>query len=344
MRIFSFCMILLFSTTVYGQQPAAAQSSPAPVAGNAQPDTSGERFRQLVRLAGDLDRAGQQSQAATVHQQAEAERKALLKRAEQLQAEVDRIRQITGGSTQVLVHLQVLEVPLTKLRSLGIDLASLRGDSTNTPSGVVKDGRGEFSAAIDDSARACMVLESLRKDNLIKVLAEPTIVTLSGCTADFHSGGQAPTTPVAKNGLTPVGPLRYGTEVQVTPQVLGDRKVRLKLNCRISELDYAHPQKVGNDSVPGVQVHECTTAAELRSGQTLVIRGLTQVRVERSEYGVPMGSSILGNKLFKKMVKEERYEVATLVVVRPEIVEPLDAPGNAAPTTANRPTDGDGRR
>jgi Flp pilus assembly secretin CpaC len=345
MKTISICLLLASSIAAYGQEPGTGQFAPA--AGEAQPDASGGRLKQLLRAAEDLERTGQTEQAATVRRKAEQERQSLLARLDSLQAEVERIRQATGGSPLVIVHLKVYEVSLTKLRRLGYNLAKLQGKSVASPNDVKDAVVGGFSM-VDDGSEAARFFESLRKDNLAKVLAEPSLTTISGTKAVFNAGGQFPIPRPRKDGSTAMEWQQFGTQVELTPLVRGDRTMRLSVHFRVADLDYTNGVRIGKDTFPSLRVREFTAGTELNDGQTLAFSGLNQVHVEATESGVPVASSIpyIGSAF--KSVKEERNEIAMFVLVRPEIVQsPTAAAGradNAPDATARRSAEGKGRR
>ena len=338
------CVVLALAITAHGQQSGTDPLAAAPC--EPQPDPTGQRLQQLRQRAYELEQAGNPDQAAAVRRQAEQERLALQRRLDSLQAEAEQIRQAIGAGTQVLVHLQVVELPLTKLRAFGFDLTNIltRAPGLSGPKAGADQTEGNAQAVffISDGSEAHGLFAALREDKLLKVLAEPTLVTLSGRRAVFESG----VVPVPKPQTDGSVAIEHesGTMVEVTPEVLGDR-VLLAIHGRLTALDLAHTVRVGHESVPGVRVLEFKTGAELASGQTLVLAGPTQVRVE-----------------------ETRNEVATYILVRPEIVQPpatasrpamvgLQAdvpasqtvratatPGNVPSATAQRSTDGDIRR
>jgi pilus assembly protein CpaC len=338
--------VLALSTAAYAQypDPVAREAMPAP--GESKPDTSGQRLRQLLRSAQELEQTGKQQEASQLRAKAEKERQALLAHVDSLQAEADRIHQIAGGARQVMVHLKVFEVSLTKLRRLGYNLAKMQGKTVTSPDAAQGAVLGGFSM-IDDGSEASRFLEAMRKDNLAKVLAEPILVTTSGNKATFNAGGQFPIPKPQNDGSTTMEWEHYGTQVQLMPRLLADDTVRLTIHFRAADLDRANSAQIGKDTVPGLRVREFSTTAELHEGQTLAFSGLNQVRVETTESGVPVASSIpyIGSAF--KNVKEERNEIAVFVLVRPEIVKPLSAATDGesdAPRTAQPPCDYDTRR
>jgi pilus assembly protein CpaC len=346
MRALPFCVLLALSITAYGQQPGPAPRGPAP--GETQPDTSGLRLQQLLHNASQLQRAGQPEQAAAVLQQAEWERQGLLNRINALQAEIERMRTIVGHRQQVLVHLQIMEVSLTKLESLGFDVTKLQGNAVGGPGDAKQANAGGAFSVIDDGSDTHGILAALRKDKLAKLLAEPTLVTISGQEATFRSGGQLAIPTPQKDGSSAAEYQFYGTEVQLKPDVLADRSVRLAIHCRVSELDHANSTRVGKDTVPGIRSRDIAADAEIKSGRTLVLCGLVQSRVEAVNSGLPwLGEIPYAGAVFRR-VKETRNQIATFVLITPEILEASAAPGHvnhaAPPTAAVRPTNVDVRR
>jgi pilus assembly protein CpaC len=321
-------LLLALSVTAYGQSPNAGQ-----------PDASGERLKQLLRTADELEKAGKNEQAAEVRQKAERERQTLFAQIDALQAEIERLRQIVGAPPKVIVHLKVYEVSMTKLRRLGYNLAKLQGKPMTSPDGTVLG----FSMAGDRDGDAAQFLDSLRKDNLAKVLAEPTLVTVSGRNATFISGGKMLLPQPKKDGSTPLEWRQYGTQVQLTPRVLSDHRIRLSCQLELSNLDNVHSVHVGKETYPGLDTIRVETSGEFRDGQSVILGGLNTVHVETSQSGVPIASSIpyIGSAFTN--VKEERNEITTFVLVRPEIAQAANDADNP-PATANPPSDVEMRR
>jgi Flp pilus assembly secretin CpaC len=340
MRKTSILLLFALSLTAYGQYPDLEEG--APIANNGQSDAAGDRLKQLLRSADDLEQAGKSEQAAAIRQKVRQERQSLLARIDSLQAEIERLRQITGGFPQVVTHLKVYEVSLTKLRRLGYNLAKLQGKSVPPPDAVKDTVIGGFSV-INDGDEAWRFFESLRKDNLAKVISEPSLVSLSGQKASFTCGGKFPMPKLDKDGTTSVEWEPFGTTVDLLAQVRGRHTIRLSVSFQQSELDHAKAVKVADTSVPGIQVREFTISRELKEGQTLAFSGLNQVHVETSESGIPIASSIPYVGSAFKSVKEERNEIAMFVLVRPEIVESANDAA-ASPATASPRSDVEIRR
>lgn len=332
MRVLPLFLLLALSLAAHAQEPSPGQM---------QPDPSGQRLQQLLRTADELQRAGRQQEAAAVRQQAAWERQALRNHMESLQAEVGRLRQLIGQRPQVLVHIRVFEVSLTKLKKIKFDMSKLAGNSPAAPNDASKNPQAGTYAVFNNSREAEQVFESLRKDNLAKVIAEPSLVTTSGQTASFNSGGQVPLPTKQQDGSKAVNWQQYGTQVQLTPEILGDRTIRLDVHCQISELDYSHAVTVDKDTVPGIQSRDFSNRTELQSGQTVVFSGLNQSRVELENHGLPLVSEIPYAGAAFRTVKETRNDIGLFVMLSAEIVEPSATPPNsraAVPMQASHPT------
>ena len=179
------------------------------------------RLEHLLKAAAHLEAAGLQDDAAKVWQQAEQESKFVKQEIESLRAELARLRRAAGDTRQVLIRVEAIEVPAGKLRRYGIGpygnvLASDGGRASTWAINAVSPDNALFGA-----------LDALRKANLVKTLARPTLVTVSGRMASFRAGSVVPA-PVAGSGKVSVGPTT-GIEIDFLPQIYSNG--RLRSNC-----------------------------------------------------------------------------------------------------------------
>ena len=242
-----------------------------------------------------------------------------------------------SGVHQVLLHVQVMEVSRTKLRSLGFDFAKFTGSnfvvsgvsgliSTYGAGSIATSGDETFSFGVVDGSNAFFgVLEAMRQDQLMKILAEPTLVTVSGRPAFFQVGGEFPILVPQSLGTVSIEYKKFGTQVDFVPIVLGNGRVRLEVRPRVSEIDNTRSVTLDSTTVPGLRTREVDTGVELDAGQTLAIAGLVQTRVEAENKGLPWASEVpyLG-ALFRR-VEHNINEIELLILVTPELVEAMDA-------------------
>jgi len=237
-----------------------------------------------------------------------------------------------SGVQQVLLHVKVMEVSRTKLRTLGMDWVAIsNGDIffqgvsgliTSVAGGAITTTGAETAAfqVFDNNSAFFGVLEALREDKLAKTHAEPNLVAISGRPAYFRAGGEFGYQ--VNGGIT--GPTvefkEFGTRIDYVARVLGNGRIRLEVRPSISTLDAANSVA----GIPALKVREVETGVELQAGQTLAIAGLVQTRTEAQNRGLPWVSELPVFGVPFRRVEEEQNEIELLVMVTPELVEALD--------------------
>lgn len=263
-----------------------------------------------------------------------------------------------SGVQQVLLHVKVMEVSRTKLRTLGFDFAAVNGSdflvssisgliSATAASAGVAAGTGGDTVRfgfVNGNARFFGFLEALRQHDLMKILAEPTLVTISGRAANFKSGGEFPILVPQSLGTVSIEYKTFGTQVDFVPMVLGNGRIRLEVRPRVSEIDNTQGVTINDITVPGLRVREVDTAVEMQAGQTLALAGLVQNRIEAQNKGVPGLADLPWVGSAFRRVTEENNEIELLILVTPELIDAMDChevpPGGPGFNSAS-PTDCD---
>ena len=239
-----------------------------------------------------------------------------------------------SGVQQGLLHVKIMEVSRTKLRQLGFDFAKINGSGNfvSQVSGLISSisggsmttgGAPTVQFNIGHSGSAFFgVLNALRQDGLAKILSEPTLAAISGRPAHFNVGGQY--YYQLNGGIT--GPstsfVNYGTIVDMVPIILGNGRIRLEVRAEVSEIDKSLTVVGGP---PSLKIRTVETGVEMKAGQTLAIAGLVQNTVDSQNSGLPWISEIPYIGVPFRNVNEQINEVETLIMVTPELIEPLDA-------------------
>ncbi len=218
----------------------------------------------------------------------------------------------------------ILSSPLnltgTNLASVTMPLANLAG-SPNAVFGIVNDKQG-FAG----------FLNALRNENLVKVLAEPKLVTLSGHPAEFISGGEQ-AVPSLASGSAGGGAVAgvdfrpFGTTVRFLPIVLGDGKIYLEVEPQFTFPDpsnlFSAPIPGTNSVVFGRTTQRVRTSVVLEDCQTFAIGGMVFHSVNGSSSKVP----ILGDLPFIgtafSTISYTESEEELLVLVTPRLVDPM---------------------
>jgi pilus assembly protein CpaC len=226
------------------------------------------------------------------------------------------------GVQQVLLHTKLMEVSRTKLRELGIDW-TFNGNTlaiSSAPGAIAADGFQSQVIAGDFSA----LLAALRRDSLIKLLAEPTVVATHGRPARFSVGGEVPFIVPSGLGAFTIEYKEFGTSVDFLPFVVGPGRIRLEVRPEVSEPDAARGIVTDGIVLPAFTTRYVETAVEMQSGQTFAIAGLLQSRTETQTDKIPLlGELPYMGSLFRK-VRSQQNDIELLITVTPEFVEAMD--------------------
>jgi pilus assembly protein CpaC len=244
-----------------------------------------------------------------------------------------------GGAQQVQLHVKVMEVNRTKLRDLGVDFSEITSGGSFISSSVSGLLNSNSSIPLTPNLDANTLkfgilsggnqffglLAAMEQNQLVKVLAEPTITAINGRPANFLAGGKVPYPIPASIGQPPAIQFqKYGTQIDFVPIVLGHGMIRLEVRPTVSELDYANAITISGTTVPALRERTVDTGVELRVGQTLALAGLIQSRVATSKSALPwLGDLPYLGVPFRRMT-DTINEVELLILVRPELVEGLE--------------------
>jgi hypothetical protein len=309
----SFVLAVILSIAVAPQSAMAGEplppQAPKPIVQSpqSQPALSQEQITHLKAAAEHLAKAGRKEEARKLQEQAAAaesgQAAALLAKKEKeltrLQAEVGELRKLARRQPQISIAFQVLQLSRERLKE---------HDIPNLKLIMRKDAGTVQLEVIENPAAVAELVDDLRKRGLVKVLAEPMILTVSGRPAHFHAGGELPMPKPGAESQTSLEYLKFGTEIDAVPLVVGDDKVRLELRLRVAEVDPARAVMVRGVKFPNLRSYTVDTAAEMRLGQTLVLGGTTEKRVESvmDEHG---------------KVQADPNHIETIVLVTPRRVD-----------------------
>jgi len=268
-----------------------------------------------------------------------------------------------AASQQVMLKVRFLEITRSAGRDLGVNWYVANGSGTRgfntglgqptqvgqsptaTPGGIpLFQTVGSFASGTSaapfgvalanlvnsNSARVDLMISALEDKGLIRRLAEPDLVALSGDTAAFLAGGEVPI-PVVQpsSGVTPLITVEYkpfGVQLTFMPTVTTNGIINLRLTPSVSELDFNNAVIVSGFRIPALTKREARTTIELRDGQSFAIAGLLQNEGLRNISQVPwIGSVPVLGALFRS-TSYQQNETDLVVIVTPHLVQPA-APG-----------------
>jgi pilus assembly protein CpaC len=189
-----------------------------------------------------------------------------------------------------------------------------------------------------------VTLSALETKGLVRRLAEPDLVALSGDTASFLAGGEfpVPTAQAGSFGSAPIITTEYkpfGVMLTFVPTVLANGIINLRLVPSVSELDFTQAVQTSGFLIPSITKREARTTIELRDGQSFAIAGLLQTRNHRDISQLPwIGSVPVLGALFRSAAYQQQ-ETDLVVIVTPHLVAP-SVPGQrlASPLDNYLPT------
>jgi pilus assembly protein CpaC len=275
--------------------------------------------------------------------------------------------EIAGGQ-QVSLQVRFAEVSRSATNQLGVNFAMSDGifsagsnigqvsPSTFVDNGVATPGSVGTTTGtgvtLFGSGQAGAVafryfLQALRQNSLLRVLAEPNLVAISGQEASFLAGGEFPI-PVPQTGTgggstITIDYKEFGVRLTFTPIVLGDGRIRLKLTPEVSDLDFSSPLVIQGSRIPIINKRTVSTTIELEDGQSFAIAGLLDHSVAASKDVTPLLGDIPVLGALFRSVSYNRKETELVVLVTPRLVEPMN-PGQIPKLpgeTWRHPSEGD---
>lgn len=176
--------------------------------------------------------------------------------------------------------------------------------------------------SISDDAMA--VLSLLKSQGLTRILASPTLVSMTGQEASFLVGGQFPV-PYESDGDTSIEYKDFGVGLTFTPTVIGDETINLKVQPEISSIDASLGVSSGGVSVPGIKTRRGSTTLMLKDGQTFVMAGLLSEETQSAVSKLPFLGDlpVLGTLFTSK--EFQRNETELMILVTPRLVKALNS-------------------
>jgi pilus assembly protein CpaC len=260
---------------------------------------------------------------------------------------VNSVRVIPIHGKQVQLKLRVVEVDRTRLEQLGINIfAGGRTAVTTTTGQFASTATGAGSTLsvsnplnvllYNSKLNVGVTVSDLEQKEVLQVLAEPTLTTLSGVPARFLAGGEFPFPVIQPGGgagtsaSVTIQFRPYGVKVDFTPTVNADGTIHLKLAPEVSTLDYSNAVTISGFTIPALSTRRAETEVEIRDGESFAFTGLLDHRTTDVMSKVPgiANVPILGQLFRSKNVNHSVLEL--VVIVTASVIDPLTKPVTAA--------------
>ena len=292
--------------------------------------------------------------------------------------EVINMMQVAGGQ-QVMLEVTVAEISRTELKRMSaqfnainirsgrLNWGGVNGGATfpdaifepddirvpvfneTAPLGPVIDefmpnpmsiqDQGLFASFLTNNTLFNLALDAAKEKGLAKVLAEPTLTTLTGQEADFLSGGEFPIpVPRGDDGVT-IEFKEFGVALKFLPVVLDAETINVKINVSVSELVNGNtvgirtPETTSSFIIPSLTKRSANATVELKEGQTMGLAGLINENLRQTVTKFPgLGDLPVLGALFRSQ-DFINNETELVIMVTPHIAKPI------APEDIRLPTD-----
>ncbi len=252
-----------------------------------------------------------------------------------------------GGSQQVMLKVRFAEMQRAVAKnlsaSIGVDITGNTISQIGTGSRITTPGttginnvaagqQGAFSIGFSSGDLAInLMLEALETKGLVRTLAEPNLVAISGNEAAFLAGGEFPV-PVADGDGVKIEYKPFGIELTFKPVVVDGDLINLTIDTAVSALDTTQTVVIGNAVIPSFTRREAKTVVEMRDGQSMAIAGLLQDNFADASSQVPwLGDVPVLGALFRS-ANYSRDQSELVVIVTPHLVTPVDGESLTLPT------------
>lgn len=233
------------------------------------------------------------------------------------------------ASQQVILEVRVLEAARSDLKDVGFNISATDGVNfalatgagligASAPQGVLQI-RGSIGSADVD-----LVLRALEEKGVIRTLARPNLVALSGQKASFLAGGEFPF-PVPNGRETVAIEFRpFGVKLDFEPNVQDNGMIRLLVAPEVSQLDGRTSLRLNNMEIPALTVRRAATTVELKSGESFAVAGLFQQDYSNAVRQLPgVGNVPVIGALFRS-ARWKRQETELVIVITPRLANAAD--------------------
>ena len=250
---------------------------------------------------------------------------------------------------QVMLKVRIVEMQRSLVKQLGINGQTFAQIDNNTLTGGWNNrfpfsgaASGGFSGVLDtagfgDITNLDLTFDAFETNGLVKVLAEPTLTSISGEGATFLAGGEFPIPVSSNNGNVGIEFKKFGVALGFRPIVMSEGKINLKINTEVSEVDTTNGFSLASTSgidpqtgqpianafqIPGLTVRRVENVVELPSGGSMAIAGLLQENIRTAVDGVPIlqDAPILGQLFRSNEFRSNQTEL--VIIVTPYLVDP----------------------
>lgn len=270
------------------------------------------------------------------------------------------LMKIASGQ-QVMLRIRIGEIQRNALKNLGVNLTVANGGDNGF---IIGTGTGQYGNTAGDSPAfgfnnftsagdsfgtvggftrigntgLAGTIDALERDGMLKILAEPNLVALSGEEAQFLAGGEFPIPVPQQLGTTTIEYKPFGVALKFTPHVLSQNRLRIQVQPEVSEISNENTINTGDGFVaPSIITRRASTTVELAPGESFMIAGLIRDSMSSQINELPgVGEIPVLSALFRS-TSYQRNETELVIAVTPYLVDPIKGTDVKLPTDDFRP-------
>jgi pilus assembly protein CpaC len=240
---------------------------------------------------------------------------------------------------QVQLEVKIAEVSKTLLEKLEAG-ATWRFGSGSWAASLLSNfitGTTHSSLSASKTNGNGLSVTAEKQDSLVRVLAEPNIMAISGQEGTFLAGGKFYIPVAQDNNRITLAEKEFGVGLRFTPTVLSGGRINLHVAPEVSELSrdgigISANGITGAAILPVITTRRATTTVQLYDGQSFAIGGLLKDNLVTSLKGLPvLGELPILGALFRSTdFQQDRTEL--VFVITAHLVKPMAGAGYALPT------------
>jgi pilus assembly protein CpaC len=256
----------------------------------------------------------------------------------------------TGGSDQVMLQVKIVEMNRTDVKSFGINLQNafsinglslqvLQGKDIEIDTGNALNGsvtEVDRTGLLDRSGskytgllgrwhggKMTSMIDALESQGLASVLAEPSLTTTSGKSANFLAGGEFPIPVRDGQGNISIQYKPFGVKLDFTPVVMSKDRVSITVSPEVSSINFDNPIEVSGLKNPIILSRKAQATVELGSGDTFMLAGLLKNDGSNNIDKFPgLGDlPVLGTMFRSQQFRNDKTEL--VILVTPYLVRPV---------------------
>ena len=264
-----------------------------------------------------------------------------------------------GGRHQVLLKVRFAEMSRSVGKGLSgsVAVASASGQTVVETGTAIGQGAGLLGLGGADggvevgantlgalgtvfnlgSTAVGVLMEALENKGLVRTLAEPNLVTISGNEAAFLAGGEYPYPAVNEDGAVTIEFKPFGVAMKFKPIVFDAKQINLTVETEVSALDTSTTVSFAGGTFPAITKREAATTVEMLDGQSIAIAGLLQDNFSDAVSQVPfLGDLPILGTLFRSS-SYQREQTELVIIITAHLVSPVDGDNFLLPTDRVRP-------